>query len=63
MKKFSFGRFIGGFSIGWSIVTVLNILTHTKEPIWMHYADGVFLVIAAVAIITLINKKVDPPTS
>jgi hypothetical protein len=53
-------RGIGGFAIGWSLVTVVNILTHQKEPGWMLYADGFFLVIAAYFVIRLIVESKPP---
>jgi hypothetical protein len=58
----SFKGFIGSFSVGWSIITVVNLLTHTAEPHWMYYADAAFLIIATYAVVKVLTKSQEPPS-
>jgi hypothetical protein len=52
-----FKRAVGGFSIGWSSLTVFNLLSHRAEPAGMYYADAVFFIIAVVTIVWLATSK------
>jgi len=53
-------RSIGGFCIGWSIITVIDVLKHAHQPSWMWSLDVVFFVVAVYSVIQLL--KPTPPS-
>jgi len=50
-------RSVGGFCIGWSIITVIDVLKHTHQSNLMWSLDIVFFGVAVYSIIQLLKTK------